>query len=125
MVNGENCIGLPFSISCGAVFPPDEGYQIFIFRPQFHYTDSHIKVHAFFCVLALMLCSVLQLEMERLGYKMSIHKTLDTLNKTKQVITVFPNAKNKHIDKSSFSGLEGIAKEYIDRYGLTRHAIKL
>jgi transposase len=95
------------------------------FHPQFHYTDSHIKVHAFFCVLALILRGVLQLEMERLGHKMSIQKKLDTLSKTKQVITVFPKDAKTHITKTSFSGLEGIAKEYIDRYDLVRHAIKL
>jgi transposase len=97
------------------------------FRPQYHFTDPHIKVHAFFCVLSLMLCSVLQLEMERLGHKLSIHKLLDILSDTKQVITVFTktNGKTVQIKRSSFSGLEGIAKEYIDHYGLIKHSIKI
>jgi transposase len=95
------------------------------FRPQFHFTDAHIKVHAFYCVLALTLCGVLLKETEMLGHKMSIRKMLDMLGNVKQVITVFPKVGNKRICKSSFSGLDGIAKEYIDRYDLTRHAIKL
>jgi transposase len=94
------------------------------FRPQYHFTDPHIKVHAFFCVLSLMLCSVLQLEMERIGYDLTIDQSLDILSRAKQVITEFPNDKRKSVKKSSFSGLNGIAKEYIDLYGLTKYAIK-
>jgi transposase len=95
------------------------------FRPQFHFTDGHIKVHAFYCILALTLCGVLQKEMEELGNKMSIHKMLDTLGETRQVITVFPKIGNKQVSKSSFSNFEGVAKKYIDKYGLTKHAIVL
>ncbi|MDR2815792.1 MAG: IS1634 family transposase [Proteiniphilum sp.] len=95
------------------------------FRPQFHFTDAHIKVHAFYCVLALTLCGVLQKETEMLGHKMSIHRMLDTLGDVKQVITVFPKIGNRQVVKSSFSGLDGIAKEYIDRYDLTKYAVKL
>jgi transposase len=95
------------------------------FRPQYHYTDSHIKVHTFYCVLSLMLCSLLQIEMEQLGYNMSIHKLLDTLCEIKQVITVFPKVKNTQINKSSFAGLDGVAKEYFDHYGLIKYSIKV
>jgi transposase len=95
------------------------------FRPQFHFTDAHIRVHAFYCVLALTLCCVLQKETEMLGHKMSIHKILDTLGEVKQVITTFPKIGNRQIVKSSFSGLDGIAKEYVDRYALTKYALKV
>jgi transposase len=95
------------------------------FRPQYHFTDANVKVHAFYCVLALTLCSVLQLEMEELGHDMSIHKIIDTLNDVRQVITVFPIQGGKKVtSKSSFAGLEGIAAEYIDKYDLRRYALK-
>jgi transposase len=29
------------------------------FRPVYHFTDAHIRVHAFYCVLALMLVSLM------------------------------------------------------------------
>jgi transposase len=46
------------------------------FRPIRHFTDNNIRVHAFYCVLALRLCSVMALEFERLGYNISIDKML-------------------------------------------------
>ena len=36
-------------------------------RPQYHWTDQKIAVHVFCCVLALMLCGLLQREMSRHG----------------------------------------------------------
>ena len=67
------------------------------FRPVHHWTDRMIRVHAFYCVLALTLCSVLNSELEIKGYKMSINSMLDMLMCVQQVITVFPQSEKKHI----------------------------
>ncbi|MDR1080033.1 MAG: IS1634 family transposase, partial [Deltaproteobacteria bacterium] len=42
------------------------------FTPIRHFTDSKIIVHSFYCVLSLILCSVMNLEFHRLGHKLSI-----------------------------------------------------
>ena len=39
--------------------------------PMFHWTDSNIQVHAFYCVLALLLTSLLQRELAGKGRSMS------------------------------------------------------
>ena len=36
-------------------------------RPQYHWTDQKIEVHVFCCVLALLLTSLLQRELQRQG----------------------------------------------------------
>jgi transposase len=95
------------------------------FRPVLHWTDQMIRVHAFYCVLALTLCSVLNREIEAMGYKMSINAMLNTLNEVQQVITVFPQSGKKHISKSSYSRLEGTAKYIIDKHGLMKYQVKL
>jgi len=95
------------------------------FCPVHHWTDQMIRVHAFYCVLALMLCSVLNREIEAIGYKMSINAMLDTLKDVQQVITVFPKKGSKHTSKASFSRLDGIAKEIIEKQGLMKYRIKL
>ena len=38
-------------------------------RPQRHWTDQKIRVHVFYCVLALMLCSLLRRELDRRGIR--------------------------------------------------------
>jgi transposase len=95
------------------------------FCPVHHWTDDMIRVHAFYCVLALMLCSVLNREIEALGYRMSINAMLGMLKEVQQVITVFPQSGKKHVSKSSFSRLNGIAQEIIEKHELMQYRIKL
>ena len=88
------------------------------FRPMRHFTDENIRVHAFYCVLALMLSCLLNKELEQMGHKMSIRRTLDTFQDAKQVISVFASAKGKPTVKTGYSRFDGIAKEYADKYNL-------
>lgn len=91
------------------------------FKPMHHWTDEKIKVHAFYCVLALILASLLNKEVEALGYKMSINKMLDRFSDAQQVISVYPTVGNKKVAKASFSRLDGFVKKYVEEYGLERH----
>jgi len=91
------------------------------FRPIYHWTDASIRVHAFYCVLALRLCCILNTEIEQLGHKMSINLMLDMLSEVQQVITVFAN----EINKSSLSGLNGEVKQIVEKINLTQHQLKL
>jgi transposase len=47
--------------------------------PRFHWTDSKIQVHAFSCVLALLLPSLLQRELAQKGEPLSINRMLEEL----------------------------------------------
>jgi transposase len=94
------------------------------FRPMRHFTDHNIKVHAFYCVLALTLCGLLNIEIEEMGHKLSIDKTLQIFQKTQQIVSVY--LKNgKHIKKSGFIRLEGICKDYIDKYNLKKYCLDM
>jgi transposase len=94
------------------------------FRPIRHFTDSNIRVHAFYCVLALLLSGLLNRELKDMGYKVSIQKMLDDFQSIEQVITYFPGNKKGKRCICSFSRLQGYAKEYIEKYGLTKYAMK-
>jgi transposase len=97
------------------------------FRPMYHFTDSKIRVHAFYCVLSYLLVSLLNRELEDMDYKMSIDKMsidkmLDCFQDVRQVITVFPKSKD-HINNyvTSYSDLKGIAKLYIEKNNLMQY----
>jgi transposase len=47
--------------------------------PMFHWTDSKIQVHAFYCVLALLLTSLLHRELAQKGEPLSINRMLEEL----------------------------------------------
>jgi transposase len=42
--------------------------------PMFHWTDTKIQVHAFYCVLALLLTSLLQRDLAQKGERLSINR---------------------------------------------------
>jgi transposase len=91
------------------------------FRPIRHFSDAHIRVHAFYCVLALTLTGLLNKELEQMGHKVSIHRMLDKLQEAQQVISVYVSPEGKPTIKTGYSRFEGIAKEYADKYNLLKH----
>jgi len=92
------------------------------FRPMYHFTDSKIRVHAFYCVLSFLLVSLLNRELEDMGYKMSIDKMLGCFKDVRQVINVYPKSKG-HINnyETSYSDLNGIPKLYIEKNNLMQY----
>jgi transposase len=59
-------------------------------RPQRHWTDQKIRVHVFYCVLALLLCSLLRRELHRKGIDRSIPALLEELSQIREVGIVTP-----------------------------------
>ena len=58
--------------------------------PMFHWTDSKIQVHAFYCVLALLLTSLLQRELAGKGEPLSINRLLAELGGIRETLIVYP-----------------------------------
>lgn len=58
--------------------------------PMFHWTDSKIRVHAFYCLLALTLTSVLQREVCHTGQPLSINRLLEELGGIRETLIVYP-----------------------------------
>jgi transposase len=88
------------------------------FRPIRHFTDDNIRVHSFYCVLALLLASVLNKEFDDLGHSMSINHMIDILNQVKRVQMTFKVTEKKEVKKSSIAKLSQPVKEYFDKYGV-------
>lgn len=59
------------------------------FSPAFHWTDQKLRVHAFYCVLALLLSSVLQRKAAQGGIKLTIEKLLAQLCGVKELINLY------------------------------------
>ncbi len=65
------------------------------FWPIYHWTDQKIRVHAFYCVLALTLCSLLNRRIEQSGLKLSPEEAYEQLSDIKEVLLVYPRGKGK------------------------------
>ena len=59
------------------------------FCPPFHWTDQKLRVHAFYCVLALTLTSLLQRKAAQAGIQLTIPVLLEQLNDVTEVINLY------------------------------------
>jgi transposase len=58
--------------------------------PMFHWTDSKIRVHAFYCVLALTLTSLLQRTLHHHGQDLSVSRMMQLLGGIHEVLVIYP-----------------------------------
>lgn len=62
-------------------------------HPMFHWTDQKIMVHGFYCVMALLLLSLLTKRVNENGVNLSGERLLTTLNGIKEVEIIYPEGK--------------------------------
>ena len=65
------------------------------FRPTFHWTDQKLRVHAFYCVLALMILSLMRRQLARAGISLSVARMMERLADIRQVVTLYPTSKGQ------------------------------
>jgi transposase len=61
------------------------------FRPTRHWTDQKLRVHAFYCVLALMTLSLLRRKLAQAGINMSIARMVERLAEIRETVTIYPS----------------------------------
>ena len=69
--------------------------------PMFHWTDSKIRVHAFSCVLALTLTSLLQRELHGRGIELSLASMMEQLAAIKEIFLVYPKPSGANAPKTA------------------------
>ena len=60
------------------------------FRPTRHWTDQKLRVHAFYCVLALMILSLLRRKLAQAGINVSIARMVERLAEIRETVTIYP-----------------------------------
>src|SRR5207248_11668003 len=75
-----------------SAFADMKDHHFLSWEPMFHWTDSKIRVHAFYCVLALILGSLLQRRAAQNGLSLSLQALFKALNGIQEVTNVFPPA---------------------------------
>ena len=64
--------------------------ELVAFTPMWHWTDQKIRVHAFCCVMALLLLRLLTLEAKRLGLGLDTPALLDKLAGVRECTLLYP-----------------------------------
>ena len=64
-------------------------------NPRCHWTDQKIRVHAFYCVLALTLVSLIRRDLAAKGLSLSMPALMKHLTGIRETISVYPQGANK------------------------------
>jgi len=91
------------------------------FRPAFHWTDQKLKVHAFTCVIALLLCSLLRKELDAKGIRLSVDRILDTLGTIREVHVLLTTGRGRPRTRRTHSATDPLALQLMDALDLERH----
>ena len=60
------------------------------FSPMFHWTDSKIRVHLFYCVLALAVAHLMRREAHHADIDLSVRELLTTLSRIEETVLLYP-----------------------------------
>jgi transposase len=63
--------------------------KVVSFSPMFHWTDHKIRVHVFYCVLALMVARLMVREADRNGIHLSVRTLLDNLAGIQETVLLY------------------------------------
>ena len=65
------------------------------FSPMFHWTDQKIRVHLFYCVLALPVAHLMRREAERAGLHLSVRELLTDLAGIEETVLLYPGERGR------------------------------
>lgn len=91
--------------------------------PMFHWTDSKIRVHAFSCVLALTLSSLLQRTLHHRGWELSLPRMFELLGGIRETLVIYPRRRGqkKHPTQASLSTLSEAQQKLLKTLELKRY----
>jgi transposase len=92
--------------------------------PMYHWTDSKIQVHAFYCVLALLLTSLLQRQLARQGEPLSVNRILEELGGIQETLIVYPRrqGQRKHSTATCLTRMTPLQSRLFSLLDLHRYA---
>jgi transposase len=107
-----------------AAFREMKDVQYVAFRPTFHWTDQKVHVHAFYCVLALILCSFLRRKLRLAGLPMSIASLMGTLKGIREAVLVYPARRGKGRVEYKIEDMDADQQRVYDALMLARHTTR-
>src|ERR1035437_551287 len=94
------------------------------FSPMFHWTDQKIRVHVFYCVLALMVARLMARETERAGLRMSVRDVLSRLGGIQETVLLYQGERGRPRVRWILTEIDPIQQRLHDLFGLDEYAPK-
>lgn len=90
-------------------------------RPLHHWTNQKVRVHAFYCVLALLLSSLLRRTLAQKGVPMSIVRIFANLSKVHEVALIYRDARSRTAPVINLNIQTPEQSQLVDTLGLTKY----
>jgi transposase len=94
------------------------------FSPMFHWTEQKIRVHAFYCVLALAVAHLMRRQAAQAGHHLSVRELLATLGSIEETVLLYPSTGGRPKARRMLTDHDQIAADLADLFGLHAYAPK-
>ena len=92
------------------------------FSPMHHYTDSKIRVHAFYSVLALMCARLMHREAHRAGLALSVRELLSNLAGIQETVLLYQGERGRPRARRMLTQMTPTQRRLYDLFGLDAYA---
>jgi transposase len=92
------------------------------FSPMFHWTDPHIRVHVFYCVLALAVAHLMRREAGRAGLPLSVRELLGHLAGIQETVLLYPSTGGRPRARRMLTETDPTQARLFDLFTLDRYA---
>jgi hypothetical protein len=100
----------------GAGFRQMMGPEVVSFSPMFHWTDQKIRLHVFYCVLALMVARLMAREADRAGMHMSVRELLDHLACIQETVLLYHGERGRPRARRVTTDMDGTQQRLYDLF---------
>ena len=94
------------------------------FSPMFHFTDHKIRVHAFYCVLALIVARLMTRHADHNGIHISVRELLDTLAGIQETVLLYQGERGRPRARRMLTEIDPTQQRLYDLFHLNTHAPK-
>ncbi len=98
--------------------------RVVSFSPMFHWTDQKIRVHVFYCVLALAVAHLLRRQAAQAGLPLSVRELLATLAGIQETVLRYQGERGRPRARHVLTEMDETQQHLYDLYGLHAYAPK-
>ena len=92
------------------------------FSPMFHWTGQKIRVHVFYCVLALAIAHLMRRHAARAGLDLSVRELLRTLGGIQETVMIYPSTGGRPKARRMLTDRDPTQQQLFELFDLTRYA---
>jgi transposase len=96
--------------------------RVVSFSPMFHWTEQKIRVHVFYCTLALAVAHLMRRQAHHAGLTMSVRELLKTLASIQETVMVYPSTGGRPKARRMLTEMPPTAARLFELFGLAAYA---